>query len=81
MLVKNSSTDGDASWATDIVGNAATATKATQDGDGNVISSTYLPLSGGTMTGNITMSGSVLYPHSNSMIQTAPSSTTYYEPV
>ena len=33
------------------------------------------------MTGNITMSGSVLYPHSNSMIQTAPSSTTYYEPV
>ena len=41
----------------------------------------YLPLSGGTMTGNITMSGSVLYPHSNSMTQTAPSSTTYYEPI
>ena len=27
MLVKNSSEDGDASWATDIAGNAATATK------------------------------------------------------
>lgn len=27
MLVKNSSTDGDASWVTDIVGNAASATK------------------------------------------------------
>lgn len=41
----------------------------------------YLPLTGGTMTGDITMSGSVLYSHSNSMTQTAPSSTTYYEPV
>ena len=30
-----------------------TATKATQDGNGNVITSTYLPLSGGTMTGNL----------------------------
>ena len=34
-------------------GNAATATKATQDGSGNVISSSYLKLSGGVMTGNI----------------------------
>lgn len=30
-----------------------TATKATQDGDGNTISSTYLKLSGGRMTGTI----------------------------
>ena len=36
-------------------GNAATATKATQDGSGNVISSSYLKLSGGVMTGNIGM--------------------------
>lgn len=36
-------------------GNAATATKATQDGNGNVISSSYLKLSGGVMTGNIGM--------------------------
>ena len=37
-------------------GNALTATlatKATQDGDGNTISSTYLKLSGGTMTGKL----------------------------
>ena len=42
-------------WVRDATGdfacNAATATKATQDGSGNVIASTYLPLSGGTMTG------------------------------
>ena len=34
-------------------GNASTATKATQDGDGNTISTTYLKLSGGSMTGTI----------------------------
>jgi len=36
-------------------GNAATATKATQDGSGNTITSTYLKLSGGTMTGTLTL--------------------------
>ena len=41
-----------------ITGNAATATKATQDASGNVITSTYLPLSGGAMTGNIQYKGS-----------------------
>ena len=34
-------------------GNAATATKATQDGNGDTISSTYLKLSGGKMTGQL----------------------------
>lgn len=43
--------------AANISGNAATATKATQDGNGNTISSTYLPLAGGTMTGSIVMGG------------------------
>ena len=33
------------------------ATKATQDSDGNTIKSTYLKLSGGTMTGALTMAG------------------------
>ena len=37
-------------WGIDITGNAATATKATKDGNGNVITNTYLPLSGGTMS-------------------------------
>lgn len=41
-----------------ITGNAATATRAEQDDNGNVITSTYLPLSGGAMTGNIQYKGS-----------------------
>lgn len=36
-----------------ISGNAATATKATQDGSGNTITSTYVKKSGDTMTGNL----------------------------
>lgn len=36
------------------INNVVSATKATQDGKGNVISDTYLPLSGGTVTGNLT---------------------------
>ena len=36
----------------------ASATKATQDGDGNTISSTYLKLSGDTMTGALTLKAS-----------------------
>ena len=39
-------------------GNIGTATKATQDSDGNAINATYLKLSGGTMTGKITAWGS-----------------------
>ena len=42
-------------------GNAVSATKATQDGNGNVITSTYLPLSGGTITGNLRLKGSGNY--------------------
>ena len=40
--------------ATRFIGNATTATKASQDGDGNTISSTYLKLIGGVMGGTIT---------------------------
>lgn len=48
--------------AADISGNAATATsaasatKAIQDGSGNVITSTYLKLTGGTLTDDLTIS-------------------------
>ena len=40
-------------------GNATSATKATQDGNGKVISSTYLPLIGGTLTGPLVINSSV----------------------
>ena len=39
-------------------GNADTATKATQDSDGNTINSTYLKLSGGTLTGTLQLGSS-----------------------
>ena len=39
--------------ATSCTGNAATATKATQDSDGNAINTTYLKKSGGTITGTL----------------------------
>lgn len=41
-------------------GNAATATKATQDGSGNVITSTYVKKSGDTMTGPLTVGGATI---------------------
>ena len=40
-------------YATTFNGNATSATKATQDGSGNVITSTYLKLTGGTLTGDL----------------------------
>lgn len=54
-------------YPTSLPANGGTATKATQDGDGNTISSTYLKKSGGTMTGNITFTnkGIVVVPGSN----------------
>lgn len=60
--VNKDGTGASGTWGIDITGNAATATKATsadsaikatQDENGNVISSTYLPLTGGSMTGTI----------------------------
>lgn len=51
-------TNATGTWGISISGNAATATKATQDGNGNTITSTYLPLAGGNMTGNIGYTGS-----------------------
>ena len=53
-------------WDISITGNAKTATsadsatKATQDENGNVISSTYLPLSGGVITGDLKVNGYLL---------------------
>lgn len=62
---KKDGTGASGTWGIDITGNAATATKATsadsatkaaQDGNGKIISSTYLPLVGGAMTGTINSS-------------------------
>lgn len=41
-------------WGISISGTATNATNATNDSDGNPINSTYLKLSGGTMSGNTT---------------------------
>lgn len=65
--VKKDGTGASGTWGISITGNAATATKATsadsatkatQDGNGNTITSTYLPLTGGSVTGTITTSAS-----------------------
>lgn len=63
-------------------------TDGTLTWDNNIIlhngnfSNYALPLSGGTMTGSITMSNNaILTPKSSSITQSAPSSTTYYEPI
>lgn len=65
---KKDGTGASGTWGISITGNAATATKATsadsatkatQDRNGNVISSTYLPLSGGTITGDLCVMKSI----------------------
>ena len=49
---------GQVAFAASTTGNSTTATRATQDGDGNVIKNTYLKLSGGKMTGDLKLSTS-----------------------
>lgn len=51
--------DGNATTSSSCSGNSATATKATQDSDGNAINTTYLKRSGGIVTGNVTFNSSV----------------------
>lgn len=48
----SASTNGESGWS--ISTTATSATKATNDSDGNAINTTYLKKSGGTMTGGIT---------------------------
>lgn len=66
--VKKDGTGASGTWGISISGNAATATKATQDGNGATISSTYLKLSGGTMSGRLTLNTSVT-DHADPMTQ------------
>ena len=58
--VKKDGTGASGSWGISITGNAATATKATQDGSGNTITSYYMPKSGGTFTGAVTGNSSYI---------------------
>ena len=63
QLLSSGGSDGTPSWinASSLsVSHATTATKATQDGSGNVITSTYMPLSGGTFTGQVTIEDSLI---------------------
>ena len=41
----------------DLVNKSTTSTKATQDGSGNTITSTYYKTTGGTISGPVTISG------------------------
>ena len=43
-----------------ISGNADTATKATKDGSGNIIENTYLPKSGGSVSGELTVNKRII---------------------
>ena len=69
---KKDGTGASGTWDISITGNAKTATsadsatKAAQDGNGNVISSTYLPLSGGIITGDLKVDGYLLGESSSS---------------
>lgn len=63
QLLSSGGSNGLPSWvdASSLsVSHAATADKATQDGSGNIITSTYMPLSGGTFTGQVTIEDSLI---------------------
>lgn len=55
QLAFSDGTGASGTWNINISGNANTATKATQDKNGLEIDTGYLKLSGGTMTGSITL--------------------------
>ena len=58
QLLMSNGTDAP-SWISQSSIVAGSATKATQDGDGNVISDTYLKLDGGSLTGNLSTIGTI----------------------
>lgn len=58
-------------WGIDISGNAATATKATQDGNGNIIADTYLNKSGDTVTGTLNVQTQATTDNSTKVANTA----------
>ena len=59
-------------------GNASTATKATQDSDGNAINTTYLKKSGGTITGALALNGDLQLKPASSSSNDSPDIVWYY---
>lgn len=59
QLLSSGGSDGTPSWINASSLSVSHATTATQDGSGNVITSTYMPLSGGTFTGQVTIEDSL----------------------
>lgn len=55
-------------------GNSATATKATQDSDGNQINTTYFKKSGGTISGDTTVNGTATFTNGSVYVHTNGSS-------
>lgn len=59
QLLSSGGSNGSPSWINASSLSVSHATTATQDGSGNVITSTYIPLSGGTFTGQVTIEDSL----------------------
>ncbi len=68
--VKNG-TGASGTWNIGISGNAATATKATNDGNGNVIADTYLKKAGDTVTGTLNVPTQAITDNSTKVANTA----------
>ena len=75
--VKKDGTGATGSWGISITGNAATATKATQDGSGNVITNTYLKKAGDSTTGGLAINASNSYGSYNEGLRINAGARTY----
>ena len=65
------------SWSISITGNAATATKATQDGSGGIITDTYLKKAGDSTTGGLAINASNSYSSYNEGLRINAGARTY----
>lgn len=75
--VKKDGTGASGSWGISITGNAATATKATQDGSGNTITSTYIKKAGDSTTGGLAINASNSYSSYNEGLRINAGARTY----
>lgn len=79
-LVATDGTGASGTWGISITGNAATAssaTKATQDGSGNTITSTYVKKAGDSMTGGLAINASNSYSSYNEGLRINAGARTY----